>query len=44
VACVNRLLEQYTDALLSYFRSTDEKQAIVNRIKNGFENLYQNLI
>ena len=36
-ACVNRLLEQY-DALLSYFRSTEEKQATVRRITAGLEN------
>ena len=35
-ACVNRLLEQY-EALLSYFRSTDEKSATVTRITEGLE-------
>ena len=35
-ACVNRLVEQY-DALLSYFRSTDDKQAVVKRVKNVLE-------
>ena len=29
---VNRLIEQY-EALLSYFRSTEDKQAIVRRVK-----------
>ena len=36
-ACVRRLLEQY-DALLSYFRSTDEQSAQVRRITTAFEN------
>ena len=31
-ACVNHLIEQY-EALLSYFRSTEDKQAIVRRVK-----------
>ena len=35
-ACINRLLEQY-DALLSYFRSTDECSATVRRITEGLE-------
>ena len=30
-ACVNRLIEQ--EALLSYFRSTEDKQAVVRRVK-----------
>ena len=32
-ACVNRLLEQY-QALISYFRSTEDKQAVVRRVNN----------
>ena len=36
-ACVQRLLEQY-DALLSYFRSTEETLASVRRITSGLEN------
>lgn len=36
-ACVLRLLEQY-DALLSYFRSTDETSATIERIVNSLEN------
>ena len=35
-ACVNRSVEQY-DALLSYFCSTDDKQAVVKRVKNVLE-------
>ena len=35
-ACVNRLLEHY-DALLSYFRSTDEASATVCRITEDLE-------
>ena len=31
-ACVNHLIEQY-EALLSYFQSTDDKQAVVRRVK-----------
>ena len=31
-ACVNRLIEQY-EALLLYFRSTEDKQAVVRRLK-----------
>ena len=31
-AFVNRLIEQY-EALLSYFRSTEDKQAVVRRVK-----------
>ena len=31
-ACVNRLIEQY-DALLSYFRSTEDRLAVVRRVK-----------
>ena len=34
--CVNRLLEQY-EALLSYFRSTDESSTMVQRIVTGLE-------
>lgn len=34
--CVNRLLEQY-ESLLSYFRSTDESSAIVQRILTALE-------
>ena len=30
--CVNHLIEQY-EALLSYFRSTEEKQAVMRRVK-----------
>ena len=36
-ACVQRLQEQY-DALLSYFRSTEEKSASINRITASLEN------
>ena len=32
-ACVNHLIEQY-EALLSYFRSTEDKQAVVKKSKN----------
>ena len=35
-ACVNRLIEQY-EALLSYFQSTEDKQAVVIRVKIVFE-------
>ena len=35
-ACVNQLLEQY-EALLSYFRSTEERQITVQRIKSDLE-------
>ena len=35
-ACVIRLIEQY-DALLSYFRSTDDRKAVVQRIKRVLE-------
>ena len=35
-ACVSRLREQY-DALLSYFRSTEDKTAVVKRIKGVLE-------
>ena len=31
-ACVNRLIKQY-EALLSYFRSTEDKQAVERRVK-----------
>ena len=31
-SCVNCLIKQY-DALLSYFRSTEDKQAVVKRVK-----------
>ena len=31
-ACVNHLIKQY-EALLSYFRSTEDKQAVVRRVK-----------
>ena len=31
--CVNHLIEQYED-LLSYFLSTEYKQAVVRRVKN----------
>ena len=31
-ACVNHLIEQY-EALLSYFQSTEDKQAVVRRVK-----------
>ena len=31
-ACVNHLIEQY-EALLSYFRITEDKQAVVRRVK-----------
>lgn len=34
--CVNRLLEQY-ESLLSYFRSTDETSAMVQRILTALE-------
>ena len=32
-ACVNRLLEQY-QALISYFRSTEDRQAVVRRVND----------
>ena len=35
-AYVNRLIEQY-EALLSYFQSTEDKQAIVRRVKIAIE-------
>ena len=35
-ACVNRLNEQYP-ALLSYFRSTEDRQAVVRRVKAALE-------
>ena len=35
-ACVVRLIEQY-DALLSYFRSTEDKRAVVKRVKSVLE-------
>ena len=35
-ACVNRLIEQY-EALLSYFRSTEDRQAVVRRVRAVFE-------
>lgn len=35
-ACVNRLIEQY-QALLSYFRSTEDRQAVVRRVKAVLE-------
>ena len=35
--CVDRLLEQY-EALLSYFRSTDDRSATVQRITSSLEN------
>ena len=31
-ACVNHLIEQY-EAILSYFQSTEDKQAVVRRVK-----------
>ena len=34
--CVNRLLEQY-DALLLYFRSTDEHSSVVRRVESSLE-------
>ena len=37
-ACVNRLIEQY-QALLSYFRSTEDCQAVVHRVKATLEAL-----
>ena len=39
-ACVNRLLEQY-QALISYFRSTEDKQAIVRRVNNVLDSHLQ---
>ena len=36
-ACVNHLIEQY-EALLSYFPSTEDKQAVVRRVKIVLEN------
>ena len=41
-ACVNHLIEQY-EALLSYFRSTEDKQAVVRRVKIVLENLWPKL-
>ena len=35
-ACVNRHIEQY-EALLSYFRRTEDKQAVVRRVKSVLE-------
>ena len=35
-ACVNRLIEQY-QALLSYFRSTEDHSAVVRRVKAALE-------
>ena len=35
-ACVNRLIEQY-EPLLSYFRSTEDKQAVVKRVESVLE-------
>ena len=35
-ACVSHLIEQY-EALLSYFRSTEDKQAVVRRVIIVFE-------
>ena len=35
-ACVNRLIEQY-EAILSYFRSTEDRQAVVRRVRAVLE-------
>ena len=37
-ACVNHIIEQY-EALHSYFRSTEDKQAVVRRVKLYLKNL-----
>ena len=42
-ACVNRLIEQY-EALLSYFRSTEDKQAVVRRVNCTWKASDQSLL